>query len=89
MASGQVSPKRGKIVDLPIYAPTIGTATDGGNGTSANVAFTAPASTTPGGPIFYYKATSNPGSFAGTASSSPITVSGLTADTSYTFTVNR
>jgi len=87
MATGQVSPKVGKIVDLPIYAPTIGTATDGGNGTSANVAFTVPASTTPGGPIFYYKATSSPGSFTGTASSSPITVSGLTADTSYTFTV--
>jgi hypothetical protein len=86
MASGQVSPKVGKVVDIPDIAPTIGTATDAGTGTGVNVEFTAPSITT-GGPIFYYKATSNPGSFTGTSSSSPTRVNGLTQGTSYTFTV--
>lgn len=86
MATGQVSPKRGKVVDIPNVAPTIGTATDAGTGTGADVAFTAPTVTT-GGPIFYYKATSNPGSVTGTASSSPVRVNSLTQGTSYTFTV--
>lgn len=86
MASGQVSPKRGKIVDIPNIAPTIGTATDAGTGSGVDVAFTAPSITT-GGPIFSYIATSNPGSFTGTGQSSPIRVSGLTSGTSYTFTV--
>ena len=86
MATGNVNPKAGKILDLPSNAPTIGTASDGGTGTSATVAFTAP-STAVGGPIFSYTAVSNPGSITGTGTSSPITVSGLTTGTSYTFTV--
>jgi hypothetical protein len=86
MATGQASPKRGKVVDLPEAIITIGTATDGGTGTTASVAFTASSPTT-GGPSGFYTATSSPGSFTNTGSSSPIVVSGLTADTAYTFTV--
>lgn len=78
---------RGKvIVDLPDQTVTIGTASDGGTGTTASVAFTA-GSVTTGGPVSYFTATSTPGSFTATASTSPITVSGLTAETSYTFKV--
>jgi len=86
MATGQVSPKVGKIVDTPDRTVTIGTATDSGTGSVASVAFTAGSETT-GGPVFYYTATSTPGSFTGTASTSPVTVSGLTAGTAYTFKV--
>jgi hypothetical protein len=64
-------------------APTIGTAT-GGDG-SASVAFTP--STYIGKGTITYTATSSPGGFTGTSSSSPITVSGLTNGTAYTFTV--
>jgi len=65
-------------------APTIGTAT-GGNA-SATVAFTAPANGG-GSAITGYTAQSNPGGFSGAAVGSPITVSGLTNCTSYTFGV--
>lgn len=65
-------------------APTIGTATAGG--ASASVAFTAPADTG-GGAITGYAAVSTPGGFVGTGASSPVTVSGLTNGTSYTFKV--
>lgn len=57
------------------------TATDGGTGTTVSVAFTSvPGATN-------YQALSNPGSITATGSSSPITVSGLTAGTAYTFQV--
>jgi hypothetical protein len=69
------------IADVP-DRPTIGTAT--GVGLTASITFTA---ATTGGTPTTFTATSNPGSLTGTASSSPITVSGLTGDTSYTFTV--
>ena len=64
-------------------APTIGTATAGA--LSASVAFTAP--TYVGSGITGYTATSSPGGITGTGASSPVTVSGLTAGTAYTFTV--
>jgi len=64
-------------------APTIGTATAGVN--SASVAFTAPTFVGSSA-ITGYTVTSSPGGFTGTGASSPITVSGLTAGTSYTFT---
>ncbi len=65
-------------------APTIGTATAGN--AQASVAFTAPAVT--GGPsITSYTATSSPGGITGSSASSPITVTGLTNGTAYTFTV--
>ena len=65
-------------------APTIGTAT-AGNG-SASVTFTAPA-TNGGSPITDYTVTSAPGGLTGTGTTSPITVTGLTNGTTYTFTV--
>lgn len=81
MASGRVSKVKGKVLDTPTV-PTIGTATAGGE--TASIAFTA---STKGGPAFTYTAISNPGSITGTGSSSPVVVTGLTADTAYTFTV--
>jgi hypothetical protein len=66
-------------------APTIGTATVAG-GTSVSVTFTAPANTGSAA-ITSYTVTSSPGGLTGTGASSPITVSGLTSGTAYTFTV--
>jgi hypothetical protein len=71
-----------EIVDVP-DAPTIGTATAGIG--DALVAFT-PATT--GGTVSLFTATSSPGSITGTSATSPITVSGLTGGTEYTFTVS-
>ena len=65
-------------------APTSASATPGN--TQATISFTAPASDG-GSPITSYTATSNPGGFTGTGTSSPITVTGLTNGTAYTFTV--
>jgi len=67
-------------------APTIGTATNAGS-TSISVAFTAPACAGYPATITEYLATSTPGCITGTAASSPITVSGLTTGTAYTFKV--
>jgi hypothetical protein len=86
MAVNRTSPSGSKIIDIPANAPTIGAATDLATGGGATVAFTAP-STTVGGPIFDYIATSTPGSVTVTGTSSPLTFSGLTLGTSYTFTV--
>ena len=65
-------------------APTIGTATAGS--ASASVTFTAPANVG-GGAISGYSVVSTPGGVIGTGASSPITVSGLTGGTAYTFKV--
>jgi len=65
-------------------APTIGTATAGN--TSASVTFTAP-SNIGGGAITGYTVISSPGGFTGTGTSSPVSVTGLTNGTAYTFTV--
>jgi hypothetical protein len=65
-------------------APTIGTAT-GGN-VSASVTFTAPADVG-GGAITGYSVVSTPSGIIGTGASSPVTVSGLTNGTAYTFKV--
>lgn len=77
-----------RIPDVP-DAPTIGTASDVGvsrayNNAAASVAFT-PVVT--GGPGSTYTATSTPGGFTGSSSSSPITVTGLNSQTAYTFAV--
>lgn len=66
-------------------APTVGTATAGGNN-CASVTFTAPACVG-GSAITRYTVQSNPGGFSGAAAGSPITVSGLTNGQSYTFGV--
>ena len=66
-------------------APTIGTASSINN-SSVSVAFTAPASNG-GSAVTSYIAVSSPGNISSTGTTSPITVSGLTSGTSYTFTV--
>jgi hypothetical protein len=57
------------------------TATDGGTGSTASVAFTTVASATS------YGVLSSPGSFTATGTTSPLTVSGLSSGTAYTFQV--
>jgi hypothetical protein len=84
MATNSVSPKIGKITDVPAE-PIIGTATAGAE--RATVTFTANTSGK-GGAVRSYVATSNPGGITGTATTSPISVSGLTPSTAYTFTVS-
>jgi hypothetical protein len=64
-------------------APTIGTATAGN--TQATVQFTANA--TGGKPILDFTALSSSGAKTATGASSPLTVTGLTNGTAYTFTV--
>jgi len=81
MAINSATPRVGKILDLP-NTPTVGTATAGAE--LATVAYTLD---TVGGPAYSVTALSNPGSITGTGTSSPVTVSGLTAGTAYTFTV--
>jgi hypothetical protein len=66
-------------------APTIVSATGTGASGQAAVSFTANA--TGGSAITSFTATSSPGGFTGSGSSSPVTVTGLTDDTAYTFTV--
>jgi hypothetical protein len=65
-------------------APTNVVATPGNR--SAVITFDAPASTG-GTPILSYTVTASPGGLTVTGSSSPIIVTGLTNNTSYTFTV--
>jgi FtsP/CotA-like multicopper oxidase with cupredoxin domain/fibronectin type 3 domain-containing protein len=64
--------------------PAVGIVTPGN--AQATVAFTPPASTG-GSAILLYTVTSSPGGVTATGTSSPITVTGLTNGTSYTFTV--
>ena len=65
-------------------APTIGTAT--GGDAQASVTFTAP-SNVGGSAITQYTAVSTPGGLYAQGSSSPLSVTGLTNGTAYTFTV--
>ena len=81
----QFQARGSSLWQTPPGAPTSVTATAGN--TTASVAFTAPADTGYPATITSYTVTSSPGGFTGTGASSPITVSGLTNGTSYTFTV--
>lgn len=65
-------------------APTIGASTAGS--ASASVAFTAPASNG-GSAVIDYTVTASPGGATATGTASPISVTGLTNGTAYTFTV--
>jgi len=65
-------------------APTIGTAT-AGNSLCASVTFTAPGCTGYPASITEYRVISTPGCITQTGASSPLTVTGLTLGTSYTF----
>ena len=75
-----------EIVTLPTVpdAPINVQATAGN--TEATITFTAPTNNG-GSPILYYKVTSSPGNITISGESSPITVTGLTNGTQYTFTV--
>jgi hypothetical protein len=85
MAINRVSPKKGKVVDIPDATITIGTPTAGTN--QVSVAFTVASTPATGGPVQKYTAISSPGSVAVDSSTSPIVITGLTAGTSYTFQV--
>jgi len=78
--------KKANVWPTTPEAPTIGTATDAQSGGTVSVAFTP--QNLYGASVVQYTATSTPGSITGTGSSSPVTVSGLSDGTSYTFTVN-
>lgn len=67
-----------------VGVPTIGTAT-AGNNACASVTFTAPSKI--GYPAPVYTVTSTPGNLTASGSSSPLTVTGLSVGTSYTFKV--
>ncbi|MDV3467177.1 IPT/TIG domain-containing protein [Stenotrophomonas sp. C3(2023)] len=66
-------------------APLIGTVTTGAPGT-VEVRFTAPA-TDGGSPIIGYTVTAQPGGASVSGTTAPLTVTGLTVGTAYTFTV--
>jgi len=71
-------------------APVIGTATDLGSGrvygnSAASISFTPNSG---GGNATQFFVTSTPGSLTSYGTSSPITITGLTSGTSYTFTVS-
>jgi hypothetical protein len=86
--SGILNSFVGASYGTPPFAPTIGTATVTGS-TTATVSYTAPTNDG-GSTIIRYTATSSPGGVTGiltTSASGTITVSGLTPNTTYTFTV--
>ncbi len=78
--SGQISATPRTVPD----APTNVTAT-AGNG-RATVSFSAPVNNG-GSPVISYTVTASPGNITASGTSSPITITGLTNGTGYTFTV--
>jgi hypothetical protein len=85
MAINNISPKKGKVVDIPDATITIGTPTP--NAGQVSVAFTVATTPATGGPVQGYTAISNPGNITANASASPVVVTGLTNGTAYTFQV--
>jgi hypothetical protein len=84
--SGILNAFTGGTYSSPPGAPTIGSAVATGT-TSASVAFTAPTFTGGLSITGYQVVCTGSGSNTATGTSSPITVSGLTANTSYSFKV--
>jgi len=80
-ASSAVTP----MVSVTVPGPPTSVTAVAGNG-QATVSFTAPASNG-GSAITGYTVTSSPGGITGTGSGSPITLSGLSNGTAYTFSV--
>ena len=83
VSNKSVMPGVTPVADV-VDAPTIGTATDSGDGTTASVPFTASAT---GGTATSFTAVSTPSSITGSSATSPITVTGLADSTAYTFKV--
>jgi len=82
----QMQAKGASTWPTPPGAPTIGTAT-AGTLACASVTFTAPACTGYPAGVTGYRAISTPGCLTVTGASSPLSFSGLTVGTSYTFRV--
>ena len=80
----QMQAKGASTWPTPPGAPTIGTATAGTNA-CASVTFSAPSCTGYPAGVTGYRVISTPGCFSATGASSPLTVTGLTIGTSYTF----
>jgi uncharacterized repeat protein (TIGR03803 family) len=85
VGTGGASGASNSVIPHTPPGPPTGVAATAGNG-AATVTFTAPASNG-GSPITGYTVTSSPGGIVKTGPVSPITVTGLTNGTSYTFTV--
>jgi hypothetical protein len=88
VGTGPASTPSAAVTPVAIAVPGAPTAVTAAvaSATSATVSFTPPASS--GGAIITsYTVTSSPGGLTASGASSPITVSGLTTGTSYTFTV--
>lgn len=87
--NNQLQQKQANLWSKAVYAPnapTIGTASQNSS-SSISITFTG-STDAGGGTITSYTATSTPGGITGTATSSPIIVTNLTTDISYTFTVH-
>lgn len=89
LLTGTTKDSNGALIGYVPYtipdAPTVSTVTAGDN--QVSVAFAPPLSDG-GNAITGYTATSTPGSVTASGVSSPIVVTGLSANTSYTFTVH-
>ncbi|MGI2146376.1 Ig-like domain-containing protein [Shewanella frigidimarina] len=83
LSAGQVSQTFTVSASLA-GAPSIGSATAGD--TQASVSFSAPANNG-GAAITAYTATSSPGGFTSSGAASPLSITGLTNGTAYTFSV--
>ncbi|MEH6446410.1 MAG: Ig-like domain-containing protein [Oceanospirillaceae bacterium] len=83
LAAAQVS-QSFSVTAVVAGAPTIGTAIAGD--TQASVSFSVPASNG-GAAISAYTVTSNPGGLTASGAASPLTVTGLTNGTAYSFSV--
>jgi hypothetical protein len=85
--NSQLQQKKANLWALGITPPSVPTnVLASGGDSSATIAFSAPTSTG-GTPIITFTATSSPSGISNSSLTSPITVTGLTNGTSYTFNV--